>query len=284
MKKLKTFIKIALSLALLLFVFSQIDTKKLLQIIQRSDSLWLVAAFVLFNLSKIISSVRLNYYFKDISVNLSQLEALRLYYVGMFYNLFLPGGIGGDGYKIYLLQTHHKCGYKNLVAATLLDRLSGLVALLFLAALLWLGSSFAKFSELLNLLAIATALLAYPVFLILHKKLFAKFMTYIVATTLLGLLVQLLQVASAYTILKALHVESEMVDYLTLFLISSIVAVLPLTIGGVGAREFTFLYGLKIIGKEPSTGIAMSFLFFLITLISSAIGILFIHKPLRKAP
>ncbi len=51
----------------------------------------------------------------------------------MFYNLFLPGGIGGDGYKIYLLQKNYQTGTKKIFGAVLADRISGMVALVVLA-------------------------------------------------------------------------------------------------------------------------------------------------------
>ncbi|BCD60163.1 MULTISPECIES: lysylphosphatidylglycerol synthase transmembrane domain-containing protein [unclassified Nitratiruptor] len=280
-KKIKTFLKIGISFGLLLFVLSQIDINKLLATLQKSNPWWLLAAFVFFNLSKIISSVRLNYYFKDIGVYLKEKDALILYYVGMFYNLFLPGGIGGDGYKIYLLQKVHAPGVKELIQATLLDRLSGLAALLFLAGTLFLFSSYAALYPPLAWLALAGAILVYPIFLFLHKTIFKRFLTYIVQTTLLGLSVQILQLLCAFSLVYALGISQHLIDYLTLFLISSVVAVLPLTIGGVGAREFTFLYGLKLLHQDPSTGIAFSFLFFMITAISSAIGLFFVHNPLQ---
>ncbi len=280
-KKLKTALKILVSLALLGYVLSQIDTRQLLQTLKSCDIFDLFLAFIFFNLSKIVASVRLNYYFKDLGIKLSETKALILYYVGMFYNLFLPGGIGGDGYKIYLLRKRHNTGYKDLIAATLLDRLSGLVALLFLAGLLVAWSTFSRLWPPLLYFALGGAVLVYPIFLWLHKKLFRKFTTYITTTTLLGLATQLLQLISAYFIVRALPAQVPLVDFLALFLISSVVAVLPLTIGGVGAREFTFLYGLRLIGHDPALGVAFSFLFFLITLISSALGIFFIHRPLR---
>jgi len=278
-KKLKLAIKIILSLALLWFVLGQIDPDRLLGLLHRYDPWWLIIAFVLYNLSKIIASFRLNYYFKDLGLRLSQWQALRLYYVGMFYNLFLPGGVGGDGYKIYLLQKYHNPGYKPLVAATLLDRLSGLVALLFLAGALFLFSSYAKLFPWLVWLDIVCLVALYPIFLLLHKRLFGRFTTYLWQTTLLGLAVQMVQLLSAYAIIQALPTQVPLIDFLTLFLISSVVAVLPLTIGGVGAREFTFLYGMKLLGLDPSSGIAFSFLFFLISALSSGLGIFFIHKP-----
>ncbi len=280
-KRAKTAIKLVISLALLLFVLSQIDTQKLLHVLKKVDLFWLMIAFITFNLSKIVSSVRLNYYFKDLSISLSEWDALKLYYVGMFYNLFLPGGIGGDGYKIYLLQKRYQVGYKALIQATLLDRLSGLVALVFLTSLLFFYSSFAKLFPPLQVASLLVAIASYPLFLYLHKRLFPRFTTYITTTTLLGLGVQLLQLASAYAIVRALGIEDALIDFLSLFLISSVVAVLPLTIGGIGAREFTFLYGLKLISYDPSLGVVFSFLFFLITLLSSALGIFFLHRPLR---
>ncbi len=284
MKRLKLAIKIFLSLALLWLVLRQIDTHRLFTLLQTSNPLWLGIAFILYNLSKIVASFRLNYYFKDLGLKLLERQALRLYYVGMFYNLFLPGGVGGDGYKIYLLQKYHNPGYKPLLAATLLDRLSGLVALLFLAGILFLFSSYAKLSPWLVWCDLFCLILLYPIFLFLHKKLFGNFTTYLWQTTLLGLGVQILQLLCAYALILALPAPVPVIDFLTLFLISSVVAVLPLTIGGVGAREFTFVYGLKLLRVDPSIGVAFSFLFFLISALSSALGIFFIHNPYKRSP
>ena len=43
-------------------------------------------------------------FFKQEGVFISEKESLKLYYKGMFYNIMLPGGIGGDGYKGYYLH------------------------------------------------------------------------------------------------------------------------------------------------------------------------------------
>lgn len=275
---MKTFLKIAISAALLIFVLLNTDLKKLLLIFKEVKLYWLFLAFIFFNLSKIVSSIRLNYYFKDIGINLSFKENLILYYIGMFYNLFLPGGIGGDGYKIYLLRKKFQIPLMPLVNANLLDRISGLIALLFLGSILFLFSSFSKIYPSFNILAILAVILIYPIFIYLHKKFYKNFLIYLKETTSLGLIVQILQLISAYFIILSLSDIHFIIDFLTLFLFSSVIAVLPLTIGGVGAREFTFLYGLRLIGHDPSLGVVFSFSFFLITLFSSAIGIFFIHK------
>jgi len=101
-----------------------------------------------------------------------------------------------------------------------------------------------------------------------------------------GLGVQLLQLLCAWTILASLSIDHAVLEYLTLFLVSSVVAVLPLTIGGVGVRELTFLYGLGYIGEEPSLGVTFSFLFFMITALSSLMGLFLLnrvtHTPKRE--
>ncbi len=277
-KKIKTALKIVISIALIYLVLRNIDTSKLFETIKQSNIWWLFVAFIFFNLSKIVSAIRLNWYFRDCGVNLSTKTNLILYYIGMFYNLFLPGGIGGDGYKIYLLKKRFNTKVSKLLQATVLDRLSGLVALLFLAALLFIFSKYSTLYPILKWLAIAVAISIYPIFIYLHKRLFKGFLTYLSQTTLYGLLVQILQLITAIFIILALKDSVPIVEFLFLFLFSSVVAVLPLTIGGVGAREFTFLYGLKLLNLEPTSGVAFSFIFFLITFISSAIGALFLHK------
>ena len=68
-----------------------------------------------------------------------------LYYVGMFYNALLPGGIGGDAYKAYKFEKSFNKGYKLIIKSLLIDRVSGLFAIFILLSLLLLFSSFTSF-------------------------------------------------------------------------------------------------------------------------------------------
>ena len=276
---MKTVIKIAISLALVAFVLKSIDIDKLKEILLKVNLFWLLLAFIFYNLSKIVSAIRLIYYFREIGINIANKSNLILYYVGMFYNLFLPGGIGGDGYKAYLLNKKHNIKLSLIIQALLFDRVSGLVALIFLGALLFPFSSFEIM--ILFYLSIILIFITYPLFFLISKKL-DKFILYFKSTTVLGLVVQILQLISALFIIYSLNSIVPIIDFLVLFLISSVVSVLPITVGGVGVRELTFLYGLKLIGYSPDIGVAFSFLFFFITMLSSLIGVAFLHNPYRE--
>ncbi len=74
------------------------------------------------------------------------------------------------------------------------------------------------------------------------------------------------------------NIKLHLIDYGILFLISSVVSVIPISIGGVGLRELTFLYSSDYFPINAEVGILAAFLFFVITLISSSIGILFLRS------
>jgi len=271
-------LKAAVTLGAAAYVASQIEFARLGAVLASADMLWLAAAFAAFNASKILSAVRLNRHFRVVGCRVDEKTNLRLYYIGMFYNLFLPGGISGDAYKIYLLNRRCRTGFKPLAQATLLDRLSGLAALLLLAGGLALCSSFAPLYPLLVPVVAAGMLLDLPLTWLMTQKLFGPFLPIFRVTAAYALGVQGLQLLSALCIVCALGVSDAATDYLSLFLVSSVVAVLPISIGGIGLRELTLLYGFERIGGDVNTAVSFSLLFFVITLLSSLPGG-FLKKP-----
>ncbi|UWX55899.1 flippase-like domain-containing protein [Maribacter litopenaei] len=141
-KTLTTLLKLMISFALVYFIFTKIDLSQVADTLKRSNPIYLLAAILLFTVSKIIASVRLNAYFHQLEIPLTQISNLKLYLLGMFYNLFLPGGIGGDAYKGYLIKKTFEVPTKRVVSITVLDRLSGLLLLfIYACGLLWVLES-----------------------------------------------------------------------------------------------------------------------------------------------
>jgi len=126
---------------------------------------------------------------------------LQLYFLGMFYNLFLPGGIGGDGYKVYYLHKHLSAPLKKSILALVLDRVTGLIAL----GILSLIFLFAIPQRIIPEIYIIIAATALPVifYLIVHHF-FNDFYKSLHITNIQSLFVQLFQVISAWLILKTL--------------------------------------------------------------------------------
>ncbi len=271
-RPLKAFLKIALSVAALWYVYTKIDIKEVGLIFKHVNYGWLLAATLMFILSKIISSFRLNLFFRDIGAGLTEKSNLRLYLLGMYYNLFLPGGIGGDGYKIYLLNKKYGIKAKKLFWAVLLDRVNGVLALFVLAMLM---VPFISVPSIYKTLAIILIPVSIAVYYAGIHWLFKDFRKSIHKTNLYSLAVQLAQLVSAWFILYANHNQEHTIPYLFLFLISSIVATLPITIGGIGSREITFLFGAEIMQLDIHQSIALSLLFYVITAVVSLTGMYF---------
>ncbi len=274
-KKLKTAVKLALTGLALYLVFRKIDTAELVQVARTVQWLWLIPAMILFVGSKIATAFRLNLYFKNIGLLISERQNWQLYLMGMFFNLFLPGGIGGDGYKVYLLNKHYKTPIKSLIQASLLDRLGGLVAIVFLQLLLILPVNLTL--PIASQIpgepwVVMAALLVFPAFWLTQKFLFKAFIPSFWPANFWSMAGQLAQLVCAWFILKSLGVTESYLSYQLVFLLSSIVAVLPLTIGGVGARELVFIYAHSYAGIDETIAVAFSLIFFLITAAVSLVG------------
>jgi uncharacterized membrane protein YbhN (UPF0104 family) len=275
---LKVIFKVCVSALAIYVVVRKIDLVQTKEIIFHANIWWLLLALFAFNISKAISSVRLNRFFKSAGLVLPGLYNLKLYYVGMFYNLFLPGGIGGDGYKVYLLNRSHKIKLKYLISAMLLDRISGLMALIFLALFLALFVDLSFIGPWITWVLIGVLIVAYPSYYFVFRMFFRNLLDAFTLSNILSLGVQLAQLLSAYLILKALMVSDLYAEYMTLFLLSSVVAVIPFTIGGIGARELVFIFGADYLMIDKNTAVAFSILFFVITALSSFTGIFFETK------
>ena len=272
-KKLaRTIIQVLISFTALYIVLVKTDTEKLLEIISAANPFYLMLAFVVFNISKILNALRLNRFFRAIGLQLKELYNIQLYYLGMFYNMFLPGGIGGDGYKIYILKKNHSMKMVNVFNAVFWDRVAGVFALVFLTAVFLIPSTFAALHREYIPATYAVIALSYPLSWLLTRLLYKQFNSIFLVTAGESVLIQATQALSAWFILLALSVQSNHIDYLAIFLVSTVATVLPITIGGAGAREITFFYSLNYLELDPNAGVALSLIFFAISAISALIG------------
>jgi hypothetical protein len=273
---LKVLIKLAITVAALWYVFSKIKLQQVLETMTQAKLLYLGGALLFFVLSKVISSLRLNRYLASTGIHISQWTHMKLYLLGMYYNLFLPGGIGGDAYKIYLLNRTYDVATRRVFWAVIMDRIIGVVALFCMAVVLFcFVPGYGAYAWFAWIPVPLTVSITYVVF----RRFFPYLLSVFRITNLQSLAVQLLQLLSALLILLSLKVNASLEGYLFIFLISSIVAVLPLTIGGIGSREFTFMLGAQWLGLDPGLSITMSLLFYLITAFTSMWGIFFSLGP-----
>lgn len=242
----------------------------------QSDPLFFILAFIAFFLSQVITSTRLNGIFKGVGLFISENYNFKLYLLGMFYNLFLPGGIGGDGYKIFFLRRKFGIKGRRLLTAIFFDRLSGLWALCLIIAVLII---FIPQLEIANWIPITVILIGTIIYFLILKRFFADYSVSLFTTHFKALCVQSLQLISAICLLYALHFDGKFSPYLFMFLVSSLVAIFPFTVGGLGAREVVFLYGAEIFSLDPHLAVLISLLYYFVAASMSILGSYFIFHP-----
>jgi len=261
--------KILLSLLAIIYVLKRVSFRDIVDILHRANAILLVIALMIFTLSKLVSAARSLLIFNQYSILMTGWENLKLYWSGMFYNLFLPGGIGGDIYKTIAINKTHGDGLKISAGAVFMDRIAGVSAL---AVLTLLCIPFiTPFHRLIviSIIGIPLAFIGFYGIIILFMPKLEE-----VAGKLLGwsFLVQLLQIISIIFILKALGIDANYIEYLFIFLVSSVAAMLPLSIGGIGIRELVFLKLSDYLFLDQKVAITISFTFYLITVLVSSVG------------
>lgn len=275
---LKTLIKIGFTSALLYWVFSKIETAQVLDLYKKANLWLLLPAIAVFFGSQIVASNRLFHFFGAIRLNITRKDNFKLYLQGMFYNLFLPGGIGGDGYKVIVLSKRCNIKHRKVFWAIFNDRLSGLVAVAVLTVLLFAAVPLEIKYKYYTLLLVVLAPIGYFIF---NRLFFREFLAVWKEVLYKSLAIQSLQVISALFILLSIGTYSNIQGYLMLFLLSSLVSVIPFTVGGIGAREMAFVIGADLIGSKPEICVALSLTFYLVSALVSLMGVMYVVKPIR---
>lgn len=268
----KLLIKIVLTSLALYWVYRQVNLKDVGQYILKAPVTITVASVLLYNVAKLLGAYRLNLFFRQESIILSEKENLKLYYKGMFYNLFLPGGVGGDAYKGYCIHEAFDVSLKKIFRPILWDRVSGAVAILFLS--MFIAMFFPEITgETLWILIVTGCVLLYPCFWLATTLIVSLYKKVFIASTAWALSIQILQGLVTVLLLAGMGVPTEELGkYLFVYFVSTLATTLPITLGAIGIREVIFIQAAQLGLVDQNTAVAFSLIFFAVNAISSLPG------------
>ncbi|MFI5138176.1 MAG: lysylphosphatidylglycerol synthase transmembrane domain-containing protein [Sphingobacteriales bacterium] len=274
----KTVLKIGVTTALLVWVFSKVPVHLLKNRLLHANYWWMLAALVCVLSSMIVSSWRLLSFFRSIGLKLNPKYNLRLYFLGLFYNFLLPGGIGGDGYKMYLINKTYKTPLKKLFWAVMFDRLSGLwaIGLITVALIFLIPQIDIHIAIPLGIFAAGSALYYFVAY-----KFFKDYTKYFFEAHLKALLLQSLQLLAIVCVLLGQDFSGKFSPYLLSFLISALAAIVPITAGGAGAREAIFTKLADVFPMDKGLAVFLPASFYIISLIVALLGVYYVIRPSR---
>jgi len=120
-------VRVLVSAGVLGFLFWKIGLGETLAALRRADLSYLLAAFLLFVLSLGIRSYRWLVLIRGLDPRVPFGRLLRLYFVGQFFNTFLPSAFGGD--VVRALELTQDTDTSAAIGTVLLDRMTGLLVL-----------------------------------------------------------------------------------------------------------------------------------------------------------
>ena len=272
-KKIFSVLQITITVFFVYFTISNLDLSKLYEVLNNINILYLIIAASIYFSSQIISSERLRYILSDNKFIISFKQNFTLYLIGLFYNFFIPGGIGGDAYKSYLMNKKFNWKLSKVVKLLLLDRLIGLgvlcCILIGLYEIIFLNFNFIYLILTLCLLSIIGYYIVKMIFK--NQNIFWKSFLYSLAS-------HTIQFISLFIILYSLGIEDNYFEIIIVFILSSIFSVF--SFGGIGIREYIFLSSASILSFSPELAASIGLLFTISAAISSLPGLKFIiSKP-----
>jgi len=305
-RHLSTIIKISITVFGLAVVLTRFDARAIGMVIREADLFWLLVGFLLFNAGVVLRAYRWQILVRSLHADVPFRRLVELYFVGGFFNVFLPSGFGGDVVRILELAQDVPTG---LAAGTvIIDRLSGLM-MLFALALLALPFRPDDFPpQLLWAIVIICAAGLVGGFVLLEGTVLRKFERILPPRLLnagnefipkltqaidqcgwraiggamgVSILFNLLQAAWWTTTAWALGLDIPYFYMLLVVPLLSLVMLIP-SIGGLGVRELIAPLLFAPAGLTPEEAIALSLLVFALERLSGLLGgPLYIYTTLR---
>jgi len=299
----KLLIRIAIGLAVVaVLIVRTPDRTALRHALTSASKGWVVAAALALFCGLAVSALRWRAYLDALEIYLPFPTVLRLYFVGTFFNAFLPSGIGGDGYKAVRIG-RARGGMAQAFASVFLDRFAGFVALAgigLLGALITIlsGQKHLKVAAISTVLSAGMALGAL-ILLVLGERLLGrgrvikehgiggKLREAVRAIHaagrhpqaaargyLFGVVFQLFVLGYHLCVARALHITQVSVVGMTgIVVIASLATIIPLSPGGLGFREAAYVWALGTFGVPlHSDKLAFALLILVVLLLTSAVG------------
>lgn len=274
-------LRLTVTALLIWLVSKRVDLHEIAAIFGTTNLLWLGIAIIIYGVSLMVSSHRSAIYLRSIGIDLGAWQALGLYMKGTVYNVLLPGGIGGDGYKILVLRTQDGPSVKQIFQAFFFERLSGLWAICTLLCLLNTTLVTPIIPPVWFWLAIALGTVGYY---IIMGKFFSDYSKFFLRTHLISLGIQCLVSVAVICILESQPVKVLYGPYLLSFHGSTIFSILNIGLSGLGVREFAMGYAAQILQNDTALSVFVASAFWLVSTITAIPGLGFLFLGNRAKP
>jgi hypothetical protein len=305
---LKYIARLLFSTAIILFIIGKIDWTEFGGLVRQADPLLIGTAFFLLIGERIWAVFKWRVLLAGRTAGARTISLWNLfciYSIGAFWGLFLPSSLSTDVIRGYYL--HRELKDSALAAASVVvDRMLGLFSLLFLCivSVLFFGSTFGpgitRYVLLLSVASLIAAVLTHLESIpdLLEKKfvffaekplgrkliamhrsflLFKRYPLLMARSFLYSLVLQVIRVVTIYVTARAFGIEAELFKFFLVVPVTVIIIMIPVSVGGLGVREGSFVTMFALVGIPVTESFAISATnSVMVTLIALAGGLLYL--------
>ena len=291
-RKFSLILKVAVSVGLVFYCLESLDVARLKHLLENANIYFLSAACLVVVVEVSIGAYRFKLML-DPSRRLSFGNHLYQYFGATFYNMVLPTSVGGDALRVMWLGSQ---GLSRLSALGLIlfERYTGLLTLM-LVALVALPfstvppviSNAVLAGTLLCIASMAILVLAYrwmtnrPRFQS-RRALWFRYIDSLLeergtslAVIAVALLYQYLTVGITFIVAKSFAIDVTLGQVLVLVPLVWVATLIPISLGGLGVREVSFIYLFAHISIAKEEALILAFGTYLVLLFSAGLGGLF---------
>lgn len=294
-------LKLFVTIFLFVIILRNVHWTAFFEALHRSNLILIAAVFGLLVANILLSAYKWKILLSIHGIYFEFKKLSRYYFTAFLFNNFFPTNIGGDGYRIYktLKNPNSRAG---AVTAILTERLSGILALLvigFMAGMVGYIKDGDKFSQLLIALgAVGGLVVIFFLFLIFHdsyipwilnlkflpekiKKVIAHIKDYrqfpskMIQVILISILFHIIFILFRYLLILAVGADIPLYHLVTAVVLSTLVALIPISINGFGLMDGSFIFLLVTYGVVNEAAVVVMVLIRAMQIPVSLIGSLF---------
>lgn len=295
---LVTSAKLAVTAALCWLIVSWIDWRAFIATVRNAHYGLITVVFALSLLGVAVSAWKWRIILRGHGIDFSLSALTRWYFIAAFFNVFLPTNIGGDGFRLFKTYGNPR-GKARAFSAILLERITGVLTLGgmgYLAALaVWLetgnalAGSLAAIGTIGGVAGVSMVLLIWRVGLIgplgrimLLRKTVDRVKDVLVdwrgqtgrmaAVMALSAVFHGLRIGFIWLLILALGMKVDPVQLTVALFAVEVAAMLPISLGGLGVMEGSFVYVMGGFGLDHEAGLAGMLMLRVLTLVIGLIG------------
>jgi glycosyltransferase 2 family protein len=300
-------IKLLFTIFLLFFIFKSVDLSGVRRNLQAFPIGYWVGLLMVCWAGQLICSERWRILATSLQMPETYFHFVQMYFVGMFCNIGLPSLIGGDGVKAYMISRRSGKSLHLGLASVLQDRAAGLITLLLYGSaaiaihpINWRGFPLWLAYFLCWIAIAAVILLALKGDILYRKYLKTETSTYrfkiltVIAEFHQAFRIRKMPPGSVFRIILYSFINSALVlwifqqvtfaagqrvgivQFSALYPLVTLATMMPITLSGIGVREWVYVEALTLAGIPRELGLAISLATSALSLICNLGGVVFL--------